>query len=115
MNASETGVRNRIHSVEPRRRQITFWTFGLASEYFVIKSNEPLPISGDKIGMHVFCADRHSQSLFAHIHIGQAKSDARTHHTPKALRANTSTLGVVLRNFGSAHSPAAECGVLGSF
>src|ERR1044071_5388772 len=64
MNAAETGVRNRIHSAEPRLRQITFWTFGLTSEHFAIESSEPLPISGDKIGMHVFRPNWHSCSLY---------------------------------------------------
>src|SRR6516164_10610133 len=115
MNAAKTGARNRIHSVEPRRRQLTLWTLGLTSEHFAIESNEPLPISGDKIGMHVFRADWHFTVSICDLHIGQAKNEARTYRISKALRANTSRLGVVLRNFGSAHTLPAGGRVLGSF
>src|SRR5262245_8843769 len=115
MNATKAGVRNRIHAVEPCCRQITFGAFWFASEDLSIESDQPFPISGDKIGMHVFRADWHSQSLFANVHIGQAKSDARTHRTPKALRANTSRLGVVLRKFWKRTHCPPRCGVFGSF
>src|SRR6266571_1585018 len=57
MNATKTGVRNRIHFVKPRRRQVTFRTFGFASEHVAIESNQPFPISGDQIGVHVFRAE----------------------------------------------------------
>src|SRR4029079_19284182 len=60
MDATKTGVRNRIHSVKPRRRQVTFGTFGFASEHFAIESDQPFPISGDQIGVHIFRADRHA-------------------------------------------------------
>ena len=60
MNATKTGVRNRIHSVKPRRTQITFGTFGFATEHLAIESNQSFPISRDEIGVHVFRAGWHS-------------------------------------------------------
>src|SRR5262249_50720847 len=60
MDTTKMAIRNRVHSVKPSRRQVTFGTFGFASEHLTIKSDQPSPISGDQIGVYVFRADWHS-------------------------------------------------------
>src|ERR1043166_1167353 len=60
MTPTKTRVRNRIDLIQPYCRQIAFRTFDFASENLAIELDQPFPISGYQVGVHVFCASWHS-------------------------------------------------------
>jgi hypothetical protein len=104
MNSAKMRIWNRVHSVEPRSGQVSLRPFGFASEHVAIESDEPFPISGDQIRVHVFRADWHSPFCICERAYGKRKAMRGRIALLKHFVRNTSRLGVVLRSFGSAHA-----------
>jgi hypothetical protein len=91
MDAAKMRVWNRVHFLKPFGRQVALGTFGFASKHFAIESNEPFPVSGNQICMHVFCADWHWFVLdkFHKYHKPSAHvilSEAKLQRSPESFR-----------------------------